>query len=591
MCGISGFFGRDDNKPLYVKSCLNEMKHRGPDDCSIAEFDEIAMGTVRLSIRDSSEKANQPFVSSSGRWIITFNGEINNFQQLRHELKHCWATECDTEVLAELFEAFGKEGLQKLKGMYAIAAFDKHTDKLFLARDFPGIKPLYWMKTKTGAYIYASEFPALLNTLKALNEDCEMTKDQVYEYLMYRDTLLEPNTLIDSIKKVSPGEILELSLDKGVISSKVSDVNEKNEPMDLERLFTKAITSVIEPKQKMGMFLSGGVDSSTVLSELVSQGANVEAITLRYEKTGAFSYSEVPFSKYVCGFLNVPLHEVILKEQDFIDLLPQALANQDGLSMDPTIVAYYALGEAAEKKGLKTVITGTGSDEIFGSYDWLHSDSIEQFDHWMKSATTKNLLRLDDQAWKNISDSSFQDRKHKIETFMSAGGNLGDAIRLFGFYHLEADALPRVDLGTMNSSVECRVPLLDQDFVHAALSMPPDKEKSLFRSLSKNRIPLEIQQRPKCGFPHPVFIWMKHGELGRVAYDFLKVSQLKDVINFEELDKFLNDGSSLLGRNPSAHLYDLGSSFWYLYSFALWCEIHKVKLPNLKQRKEVYYEN
>jgi asparagine synthase (glutamine-hydrolysing) len=590
MCGISGFFGRENNKPLYVEQCLNGMKHRGPDNCSIVELNLISMGTVRLSIRDTNEEANQPFISSSGRWIVTFNGELNNFQQLRIELDCSWKTECDTEVVAELFEKFGNEGLQKLRGMYAIAAFDTHTEKLFIVRDFPGIKPLYWAQTKNREYIYASEFPALLNTLKSLHEDCLITEERFYEYVMYRDTLLEPMTLIDCIKKVSPGETLELSLDKEIVSHKLSNAYEKQKPADLESLFTQAITSVMEPNQNLGMFLSGGVDSSTVLSELVSQGANVEAFTLRYEKTGDFSYSEVPFSKYVCEFLNVPLNEVILSEKDFIELLPEALSNQDGLSMDPTIVAYYALGKAAEKRGLKVVITGTGSDEIFGSYDWLHSDSMEQFDHWMKSATTKNLLKIDDDVWNHISETCFQDRKHKIESFMTNGENLGDAIRNFGFYHLEADALPRVDLGTMNASVECRVPLLDQDFLYAALSLPPDKEKSLFRNLSKKRIPIEIQKRPKCGFPHPVFIWMKHGELSRVAYEYLKTSQLKDLINFKELDKFLNERSSLLGKNPSAHLYDLGSSFWYLYSFALWCDIHKLKMPIMK-RQEVIYEN
>ncbi|MED3691006.1 hypothetical protein P4534_19745 [Peribacillus butanolivorans] len=113
MCGISGFFGRGNNKPFYVKQCLNGMKHRGPDNCSIMELVHISMGSVRLSIRDSNKKANQPFISSSGRWIVTFNGELNNFQQLRIELDCSWKTECDTEVVAELFEKFGNEGLKK----------------------------------------------------------------------------------------------------------------------------------------------------------------------------------------------------------------------------------------------------------------------------------------------------------------------------------------------------------------------------------------------------------------------------------------------------------------------------------------------
>lgn len=582
MCGIAGFLGNEREGLPVVLEALHKMIHRGPDNLETKEDGEAVLGAVRLSIRDKREKAHQPFVSFTGRWIITFNGELNNHDSLRTMLgeDYSWRTESDTETIATALDAKGWSILTKLQGMFAIAAWDTLTKTLYLTRDFPGIKPLYWAETKAGSFIYASEFHTICGMLRNLKDPLTISSHKVVEYMMYRDTLLEPETLINSIKKISPGEVLAFNTRMKPKRLHLFEhiPNPSGSLNELEEKFITAIKSNIEFNQKMGMFLSGGVDSSTVLAELVHQGANIEAFSLRYEQTGAYSYSEIPFSRHVCKNLSVPLHELELTEKRFMEVLPTALSRQDGFSMDPTIVAYHELGAAAAKENIRIVVTGTGSDEIFGSYEWLHSETINHFDQWMRPATMPHFIRIDPLLWDKVQYKSFLKRKGLIENFQQQGFSLPESIRLFGLFHLEADALPRVDLGTMASSVECRVPLLDQEFVNTALSAPPDTEKNVFRSLGINRIPTEILNRPKCGFPHPVFVWAKHGELANSIYDLLSEGQFSEFINQDNLKGFFKDESSLLVNKPPAYLYDSASSLWYLFSFALWCDINKLKI-------------
>ncbi|OJD55690.1 asparagine synthase (glutamine-hydrolyzing) [Bacillus anthracis] len=583
MCGIAGYVGKIISELPVVEEALLNMQHRGPDNEKIVRVGHAVLGAVRLSIRDEREVAHQPFTSSSGRWIVSFNGELNNHLSLRKQLgiNIDWKTDSDIETIAMALELNGWNGLSHLKGMFAIAAWDTLSETLYLTRDYPGIKPLYWAKTSDGSFLYASEFSALCNMLRRLNNPLTISYNKAMEYIMYRGTLIEPETLVNSVKKVRPGEIFKVTrnLDIHVLqSSNILPTYKKANLAELDNEFVKSISNTIDPHRKMGMFLSGGVDSSTVLAELVNQGADVEAFTLRYSKTGSYSYSEIPFSRYICNKLSVPLQEVELTEERFLELLPTALSRQDGLSMDPTIVAYHELGAAAARNDLKIVVTGTGSDEVFGSYEWLHAETADQFDEWMRPATMPLFMTINPEYWETIHRDSFNRRKAILKEYEQRGFTDKESIRLFGMFHLEADALPRVDLGTMSSSIECRVPLLDQEFISRALTIPSDTDKKMFRNLAAKRVPQEIMQRPKCGFPHPVFVWLKHGILAEEVYKVLSEGILREHINQTALKNFFEDKSSLLTKRPSALLYNSSSSLWYLFAFSLWCDINQFNI-------------
>ncbi|MFD2170600.1 asparagine synthase (glutamine-hydrolyzing) [Tumebacillus lipolyticus] len=585
MCGIAGAVRVGQQGQEIAALGLNHLRHRGPDHLEVRDEGEASLGAVRLAIRDRSSSAHQPFALPGGRWIVTFNGELNNHQELRQRFgaDHNWVTESDTETIAVALERQGWTVLKELRGMYAIAAWEIETSSLVLARDFPGIKPLYYAHTEDGGHLYASEFTAILAMMRALQQPLTVTRDTALEYLMYRDTLLQPETLVASIRKVEPGSIVRLQRD-GRLEVEAADklwLTHESANLDaLEGYFVRAIQETIEVDQPMGMFVSGGVDSSTVLAELVHQGAQVEALTLRYEKTGEFSFSELPFSRFVCNTLNVPLHELTLTEERFLEVLPTAIGRQDGFSMDPTIVAYHELGRAAAEKGLRVVVTGTGSDEIFGSYEWLHTQSFAEFDEWMASSKTRSLLAVGQDEWTSAHAWSRERRQIRFEQFQHDGLSLADSIRMFGMFHLEADALPRVDLGTMGSSVEARVPLLDQAFVRLALSCSPDVNKEALRKLAIDRIPPEIQKRPKCGFPHPVFFWMKHGKLAGRVQELLMSDPLGDLVDKTAVESFFSDERSLLTSRPPLELYQTSSAMWYLYAFALWCDQNGIRVAN-----------
>ncbi|MFC9541516.1 asparagine synthetase B family protein [Lysinibacillus sp. NPDC056959] len=587
MCGIFGIIGnhvKDNiNSDSFIKLIEESLLHRGPDYQNFIIQNNFIFYSARLAVKDPRAIANQPYFSNSNNWILLFNGEVTNHECLRQKLKFKdWNTQSDTETISVGLEEEGIDFLKKLNGMFAIAAFNVLENKIYLYRDYPGIKPLYFSLSIHGYLVFSSEFPSLLNVLRELSGNIYVKSEDLMEYLLYRNTILEPETLIGDIRKLSPGELLEYDLKSNRIQTiyqqREEYNNNFNSGMTLEEAFAKSITNNIVKGTKMGMLLSGGVDSSAVMAKCINEGANIEAFTLQYESFGEYSFSELPFSKYVCNHFSIPLHEITLTEKEFLELLPTAISKQDGMSMDPTIVAYHRLGKEMHSKGIITSLSGTGSDEVFGSYEWLHASSIEEFDEWMRMPFVSDFLNFRGGNIDDISHKAKKKRKRIIGEF-TGKKDLSYGLRQFGMLHLEADALPRVDLGTMYSGVECRVPLLDQTLIKKAFSESPDENKELIRNLSKDYLPSVINNRKKCGFPHPVFFWMKYGELSKVAFNQIINGPLKEYINTKEIIDCFESKQSLMDKTKeSIVLYAKFKTLWYIFAVSLWCEKNSIKI-------------
>lgn len=581
MCGIFGIFGKIHKfgkHPEFITEIKSNLIHRGPDSQKIVHLDNSILLSTRLSIQDTSHKSNMPFESSDKKWLLAFNGEITNHELLRKEIdKNDWKTSSDTETITEGISKEGISFLNKIEGMFSIIALNIIDNVVYIYRDYPGIKPLYYYNNKD-FIVFSSEFPTLVKFLQKENIPTELSKDTLLEYLIYRNTIIEPYTLVENIKKVSPGQLLKYDIEKLELSDTSLNISaQKNEKSNLDNIFNQAIKDNIQIDQKMGMLLSGGVDSSTVLAKSLEYGAEIEAFTLRYSDFQNSTFSEIPFSEFVCNYLNVNLNKIILNEEDFISLIPESIGEQDGNSMDPTIIAYNKIGEVVRSKNIKTVLSGTGSDEIFGSYEWLHAKNFMEFDEWMQLPFIKEFINIDSTDIDVIHEKAKNKRKKMI--FKNKDEiSFEDRLRTFGMNHLEADALVRLDLGLMNSSVEARVPLLNQKLVQFALSSQSMTSKQLIRDIGAPLLPHEIYKRKKRGFPHPVYLWLQSSILRDYCYNSLKNSSVSYLFNLKRIFEFLYNNSKAKNKRDQLINHCKAQTIWYIFTFAIWYDKLDIKL-------------
>ncbi|MBK3941237.1 asparagine synthase (glutamine-hydrolyzing) [Staphylococcus haemolyticus] len=581
MCGIFGIFGNIhefEKKPELISDIKSDLMHRGPDSQKIIHLDGSILLSTRLSIQDKSHKSNMPFESNDKKWLLAFNGEITNHKLLRKEIdKNDWKTNSDTETIIEGISKDGISFLNKIEGMFSIVALNVIDNVVYIYRDYPGIKPLYYYDNNE-FIVFSSEFPTLVRFLQKVNIPTELSKDTLLEYLIYRNTIIEPYTLVDKIKKVSPGQLLKYDIEKRNLSDiSIHIYSQTTEESNLDNIFNQAIKDNIQSDQKMGMLLSGGVDSSTVLAKSLENGAEIEAFTLRYSDFQNSTFSEIPFSEFVCNHLNVNLNKIILNEEDFISLIPISIGEQDGNSMDPTIIAYNKIGKVVRSKNIKTVLSGTGSDEIFGSYEWLHAKDFTEFDEWMQLPFIKEFININSMDIDVIHEKAKNKRKKLI--FKNNNDiSFEDRLRTFGMNHLEADALVRIDLGLMNSSVEARVPLLNQRLVQFALSSQSMTSKQLIRDIGASLLPHEIYKRKKRGFPHPVYLWLQNSILRDYCYNSLKNSSISYLFNLKKIFNFLYNNSKPKNKKDEIINHSKAQTIWYIFAFAIWYDKLNIKL-------------
>lgn len=626
MCGLVGALVFADNgfriSEPYIARMRDVMAHRGPDGAGawISADQKVGLGHRRLSIIDLSTAADQPMCNEDGSLWIAFNGEIYNHAEIRAELValggHRWKTDhSDTEVILHAFEQWGIDCVQKFRGMFAIALWDEKRRELWLIRDRIGVKPLYF-SVHSGRLTFASEIKALLQDpqqQRAVNEEA------FFHYLSFLTTPA-PQTLFEGIKKLPAGNWLRISADGQMRQHRYWDVWDHTQPLlgvsddeIAQRVLAELRTAVKLRKVSdvpVGIFLSGGIDSSTnaaLFSE--GEGGVVKTFTIGYTGEHRDHPNEVHYARAMAERVGAQYHERLLGVDDLIDFLPRMVQLQDEPLADPVCVPVYYVSKLARDNGVIVCQVGEGSDELFWGYShWKLLLNLQRYDDFPLPGALKRFglgaMRLfgagetrpyeflrrgacDQPIFWGGAEAFTQFQKERIlsprlrQRF--AGRTSWEALEpirrrfdeaawekshLNWMSYLDLSLrlpellLMRVDKMSMGVSLEGRVPFLDHKFVELAMSIPSAVKtrdgvtKYILKKSVRGVIPDELIDRKKQGFAVPMYDWFLD-KLGGYAR--------------EELTRFC-DRTDFLDRTEVMRLIDLkrGRWVWFLLNFALW---------------------
>ncbi|MBI4737955.1 MAG: asparagine synthase (glutamine-hydrolyzing), partial [candidate division NC10 bacterium] len=381
MCGIVGVYNYGNpGLPLQagtIAGMRDTMEHRGPDDAGVfvSPDGKLGLGHRRLSILDLSSLGHQPMATADGRYWIVYNGEVYNFRELRAELEpkgYIFRSASDTEVLLALFTEYGPKMLHRLRGMFAMAIWDAREERLWLARDRIGIKPLYYT-CRDGRFLFASEIKAILG-FPGIPRSVHLPG--LHHFLSFLTTPA-PLTLFEGIQKLPAGHTLTVQRDGSVTLEEWWDVFDGvqprlggNEAAMAERvlhLLRESIRYRMVSDVPFGVFLSGGIDSSTnvaLMAELMDRP--VETFSIGF--TGEERYNEFPYARQIAERFRTNHHEVQIGVNDLIDFLPQLIHHQDEPIADPVCVPVYFVARLAKEHGVTVCQVGEGSDELFCGY-------------------------------------------------------------------------------------------------------------------------------------------------------------------------------------------------------------------------------
>jgi len=593
MCGISGFFSKTsstfNNAILKMNSAIF---HRGPDSNNFWQDKNsgIVFGHQRLSIIDLSTKGNQPMVSNSGRFIITYNGEIYNHLEIRKDLKKInsnikWKSNTDTETLLEALEFWGiVKTLNKIDGMFAFGIWDKKTRNLILARDRIGEKPLYfgWQgKGDNKVFIFGSE----LKALKAHPEfNGEIYRDAIALQLRH-NSIPDPYSIYKDIYKLLPGHYLQLkeddlkrnllptpkpywSLTKSAIygNSNQLTLSEADIQKDLEKYIKNSVKKQMISDAPIGAFLSGGIDSSTIVALMQSQSNHpIRTFTIGFSEN---DFNEAKYAKKIAKHLGTNHTELYVSSKAAMDVIPKLPTIYDEPFSDSSQIPTFLLSQLA-KPHVKVALSGDGADELFCGYDRYISTnnrskklnliplSLRKIlaygiksispNNWIGYKMHKGANALEAETLSNlyyILCSQWQDPTKTVinskepSTLLTnlkpelKGLNSQQEMMVLDFItYLPNDILVKLDRATMASSLETRVPFLDHKLIEYVWTIPHSLKlkkgdgKWILKQILNQYVPKNLTERPKMGFGVPLGSWLR-GPLRDWAENLLNEKRL-----------------------------------------------------------------
>jgi asparagine synthase (glutamine-hydrolysing) len=631
VCGICGVYNYNTHSGVESKTLgdmLQVIHHRGPDDEGLHVDGPLGVGIRRLSIIDL-DGGRQPIFNEDGSVVVVFNGEIYNYRELTAQLRqrgHRFTTASDTEVIAHLYEDFGADCVHQLRGMFAFAVWDAQRRRLLLARDRLGIKPLYYAHAG-GRLVFGSEIKAILQHPK-VNACLDLEGLSHFLSLKY---VPAPQTMFAGIHALPPGHTLMCDWhgvtirqywDLSFANSQNGQEREEVYAEQLEMLLREAVRLHLRSDVPFGAFLSGGIDSSTIVA-LMSQLLNEPVKTFSVGFTGdGESFSELPYARLVAERYQTDHHEILIGPRDFIELAEKIVWHLDQPIADEAALANYMVAKLASQH-VKMVLTGEGGDELFAGYARyvgerlsplfctlpksikslmlatstrlpglrrskiaLHalcqSDEVTRltnwfplFNHVMKAALLSDGLKRE---LNSVSaDPVFA--HHLARTDATDG--LSRMLYIDTKLWLPDDLLARGDKTSMAASVEARVPLLDHKLVEFAASLPPHLKlgyltrKYLLKKVSRAWLPAQILARKKQGFPLPTSVWFRK-EARAYVRDLLSpaVSRRRGLFNPDYIEKLLAEHETGFANH--------GSLLWGLLSVELWHRLFLDTPPRAK---------
>lgn len=625
MCGIVGIYSKSpvSNRGLLVRM-RDTMRHRGPDDAGewFSQDGRVGLAHRRLSIIDLSAGGHQPMKDSAGGFIITFNGEIYNYQELRRELKangHSFHTESDTEVLLESYRAWGSDCLSHLNGMFAFCIYDIKKQRLFLARDRAGEKPLFYTH-QGGFFAFASELKALM-AFPSFPRIIDLTALSFYFTYGY---IPGDYCILQGFHKLPPGHAMSFTLPTSTLkiwkywalpeSKSSNNINIEELSEELESLLEDSVRRQLVADVPVGILLSGGVDSS-LITAMAARVSDKPVKTFTVVFPGQNSFNEAPHAEIVARHFGTE-HRELVAESASVSLLPELARQYDEPIADSSLIPTYLVSKLI-RQSATVALGGDGGDELFGgylSYNWIFKQEVAR--RYMPEGIRKMfsgltmsylphgvrgrnfLLALDSalpQAYSKM--NIFFDRRlrskiikpfqegsdrnlgipeeHKVNLCEYIRGLPGMVMALDFKTYLPDDILVKVDRASMLNSLEVRAPILDYRIIEFAFSRIPNslkanirKRKILLRHFAKKILPAQLNLERKQGFCIPLKIWFK-SEFGEFIKNILCETD-SSLFNRSEMLKLINNQN--LGLLNSERLFAL--TF-----FELWRREYKATIP------------
>lgn len=589
MCGIAGAFSKTGIHYDALKCATDVMEHRGPDSGGYYSDDagKVFFGHRRLSIIDLSSVANQPMYSADGRYVMVYNGEVYNFNELRAKLPGLqWKTHSDTEVILELFARYGTESFAWLNGMFSVVIHDKQEQKLYISRDQIGIKPLFYYKDEQ-SFVFASELKVIVNYAKSEKRKLAVNHTAI-PYFLHLGFIPEPLTIYKDVHKFPAAHFAILDINSGNLDIrpywKPEDYYLKNPVTDEKtafELYKKTLFESVESQMisdvPLGTFLSGGIDSSlvtAVASKISSQKINTFSIGFNEAK-----YDESVYAKAVADHLGTNHHTFKVSVNDVMELVPSLMDVYDEPFADSSAFPTMLVSRLA-RQHVTVTLSGDGGDELFqgyGMYTWanrLDNPLVQTFRKPIYAATQmmNNRIRRGGALFnypskQRIHTHIFSQEQYMfgeqelqqllvnpsfdfggINTLQVSAGNAAEKQALWDLKnYLKDDLLVKVDRASMRYSLESRVPLLDIRLIELALNIGYDlkvnKEygtKYLMKKTLYEMVPRAHFERPKRGFAIPLREWLQ-GPLHYLVDNYLndKVVATHNIVKPEAVRSLL----------------------------------------------------
>jgi asparagine synthase (glutamine-hydrolysing) len=623
MCGIAGIVASDwlrDDEPSRSALMRDVITHRGPDDAGAYVDERAALGHRRLSIVDLAA-GHQPLSNETGTVWIVFNGEIYNHADVRPELEaagHRYRTRSDTETIVHAYEQWGDACVDRLRGMFAFAIWDAPKRRLLLARDRLGVKPLYWT-VRNGRLLFGSEIKAILASglVAAEANEARLPEQLSTRYLSGSETLFK------GIHRLLPGHTLVFEegrvtiraywdVPAGVPNESVGRLSPRGAVARFRELLEESVRIRLMADVPLGMFLSGGLDSSAIAALMAGMiDRPLQTFSVAFKDR---AYSELDYARQVATAIKADAHEVVIDDRDFFDALPRLIWHEDEPIAHPSSVPLYFVSVLA-RRHVKVVLTGEGSDELLAGYgkypralvNWRAGAVYDALPHPLRSWVADTVVPKLPRSLHRYAKRSFlavprTPEAMFFDTFAAIGLERQRALltpRLAatpeaaygasrGYFDAPngssttLDRLLYTDLKTylvellmkqdqmsMAASIESRVPFLDHKLVEFAAALPPKLKlrgfttKWILREAVRAILPASILSRPKMGFPVPFANWMR-GPWSGVARDVLLDGRTRQrgIIDGPAIERLIDAHAA--GRTEG------GDALWSLLNLELW---------------------
>ena len=606
MCGIAGFVGKQDNKEEILGKMMDVIKHRGPDSEGKYTTEDVAFGFRRLSIIDL-ESGSQPMFNEDGQIALIFNGEIYNSPELRERFKgkgHTFANRSDSETLIHGYEEYGEKLVHELRGMFGFAIWDNRNKSLFLARDFFGIKPVYYAMIN-GNLVFGSEIKSIL---EFPGYQKEVNEEALEQYLSFQYSNL-PETFFKGIYRLLPGHYLTYR--NGELNvTQYFDPTLEPTSKDSQEEMIKKLTDVLEDSVdkhmladvEVGAFLSSGVDSSYIAAKY--SGKKTFTVGF-FDKNN--QYNETHYAEECAKFLGLENYSHTITEEEYWGEMPKIMYHMDEPLADPAAIALYFVAREAAKY-VKVVTSGEGADEFFGGYTIYREPLALRYVDWIPLGFRKKVASLAEKLPEGMKGRSYliraskpvqerfignanifteKERKEllKIQTkAVSPKKLLAGKYKKMGRHDdttkmqyidltnwLPGDILLKADKMSMAHSLELRVPFLDKEVFQVARTMRTNMKlkdkttKFTFRRVAEPVLPEFTTNKKKLGFPVPIRVWLKEDTgYGKVREAFL----------CETAKKYFNTGMliQLLDDHKNG-VRDNSRKIWTVYTFLVWYHV------------------